>query len=96
MLERFRQISTGNRQYVFIEKEAGLFIPREIELGPRQDQIIVVNKGLKSGDRVVTEGTFLLDSESLLKASASGSEEDESSAIDSNRPRRLSCFRLVA
>ena len=80
VIPRSAVFDTGKRQYVFIEKEKGLFVPREIELGSRQDQYVVVNKGLNEGEKVVTEGTFLLDSESLLKASASGSEADEESA----------------
>ena len=66
---------TGRRQYVFVEQEPGLFVPRLIKTGPRADGRIIVRSGLEAGEEVVVEGTFLLDSESLLKASASGSEE---------------------
>lgn len=67
---------TGKRQYVFAQKEPGLFVPREIRLGPKMDDRVVVTKGVAAGDLVVVDGNFLLDSESQLKAAASGSTED--------------------
>ena len=74
-IPRSALFDTGRRQYVFVEREPGLFVPRVIETGPRADGRIVVRSGLEAGEVVAAEGTFLLDSESLLKASASGSEE---------------------
>lgn len=63
---------TGVRQYVFVEAREGHFIPRRIELGPTVDGMVVVNKGLAEGEKVVVDGNFLLDSESQLRASSSG------------------------
>lgn len=63
---------TGISQYVFVEAKEGHFVPRRIELGPTVDDMVVVNKGLAEGERVVVDGNFLLDSESQLRASASG------------------------
>ena len=74
-IPRSALFDTGRRQYVFVEQEPGLFVPQLIETGPRADGRIVVRAGLEAGEVVAVEGTFLLDSESLLKASASGSEE---------------------
>ncbi len=74
-IPRSALFDTGRRQYVFVEDEPGLFVPRLIETGPRTDGRIVVRSGLEAGEVMAVEGTFLLDSESLLKASASGSEE---------------------
>lgn len=69
---------TGRRQYVFIRAEEGVFVPTEIEAGPRIEKLVIVDSGLEEGQLVVTDGTFLLDSESLLKASATGGEREES------------------
>ncbi len=69
---------TGKRQYVFVEQEPGLFVPRLVETGARSADRLVVRSGLEAGETVAAEGTFLLDSESLLKASASGSEDGTS------------------
>ena len=39
-----------------------------IEIGPQLDDSIVVLKGLKPGDRVVSSANFLVDSEAQLQA----------------------------
>jgi Cu(I)/Ag(I) efflux system membrane fusion protein len=69
---------TGKRQYVFIQQEKGLFVPKEIELGPRVGDEVVVRAGLQPNQEGVVNGTFLLDSESQLKAAATGGAEVES------------------
>lgn len=71
---------TGKRQYVFVEQSEGLFVPREIQAGHRTGTDVVVDKGLDEGDRVVVDGNFLLDSESQLKAAASGDGADATAA----------------
>lgn len=68
---------TGKRRYVFIQQEKGLFVPKEVELGPKVGDDFVVRSGLEPGQEVVVNGTFLLDSESQLKAAASGSTQAE-------------------
>jgi len=74
-IPRTALFDTGRRQYVFVEREPGLFVPQLVETGARSGDRLVVRAGLEAGETVVAEGTFLLDSESLLKASASGSED---------------------
>jgi len=68
---------TGKRQYVFVEQSEGIFVPKVIQLGAKVGDAFVVTKGLSEGERVVIDGNFLLDSESQLKAAASGSLGDE-------------------
>jgi len=60
-------IDTGERKIVFVEKDPGLFEPREIQIGKRATDYLEVLSGLKEGEKVVSEGNFLLDSESSLK-----------------------------
>jgi Cu(I)/Ag(I) efflux system membrane fusion protein/cobalt-zinc-cadmium efflux system membrane fusion protein len=59
---------TGTRQVAFIDKGDGHFEPRDIEAGARAGDELVVSKGLKAGDRIVTSANFLIDSESQLQA----------------------------
>lgn len=64
---------TGVSQYVFVEATEGHFVPRLVKLGPTiGNDKVVVNQGLMEGEKVVVDGTFLLDSESQLRASTSG------------------------
>ncbi len=59
-------IDTGLRTVVYVQKEEG-FEPREVLLGISADGMREVIKGLKLGERVVSHGTFLIDSEAKLK-----------------------------
>ncbi len=63
---------TGERQYAFVQDGTGIFVPKKIELGAKSGDRVVVAKGLKAGEQVVVDGTFLLDSESQLRAAADG------------------------
>jgi len=89
-IPRSALFDTGKRQYVFVEEEPGLFVPRLVEVGARSGNRLVVHLGLEPGETVVEQGTFLLDSESLLKASASGSEEGTTASESATpKPERL-------
>lgn len=65
-------LQAGNRQIAFIDHGGGSLEPREIETGPRLDDAIVVLKGLKAGDRIVSSANFLIDSEAQLQGSMGG------------------------
>jgi hypothetical protein len=58
----------GMRQVAFIDKGEGHFEPRDIEVGARAGDDLVVLKGLKAGEHIVTSANFLIDSESQLQA----------------------------
>ncbi len=64
--------NTGNRQYVFVERSEGIFAPVIVTLGPKVGDHQVLSAGVSAGDHVVVDGNFLLDSESQLKAAATG------------------------
>ena len=64
-------LDTGLRQLVFVELAPGEFEPREVELGARFEGSALVLSGLEEGERVVTSGTFLIDSESRMQAALS-------------------------
>ena len=61
---------SGTRNLVFVNKGEGNLEPREVELGPRVGDDIVIAKGLKAGESVVTSANFLIDSEAQLQAAA--------------------------
>lgn len=61
-------LDTGTRQVVLVRASAGLFEPREVQLGARGDGYVEVLSGVTAGEQVVVNGNFLIDSESNLKA----------------------------
>ena len=60
-------LQAGTRQIAFIDRGQGSLEPREIETGPTLDDSVVVLKGLKAGDRIVSSANFLVDSEAQLQ-----------------------------
>jgi membrane fusion protein, copper/silver efflux system len=65
-------LDTGDRQTVFVDLGSGYLEPRQVVVGERYGDRVAIASGLKAGDRVVSSGTFLIDSESRLKAAAGG------------------------
>jgi len=63
-------IDSGHEQRVFVERSEGVFEPRSVKIGWRSSDRVEIVQGLAEGERVVIEGTFLVDSESRLKSSA--------------------------
>lgn len=61
-------MDTGTRQIAFVEEKPGFFVPREVTVVRRAAGKALVTQGLTAGERVVVKGTFLLDSESRLRA----------------------------
>ena len=61
-------LHSGTREIAFIDHGDGYLEPREIEVGTRFDDHVVVLKGLKAGERIVSSANFLVDSESQLQA----------------------------
>ena len=60
-------LDAGERKTVFIDRGNGNLEPRQVEVGDRLGERIEILKGLKPGERIVTSGNFLIDSESQLK-----------------------------
>jgi RND family efflux transporter MFP subunit len=58
----------GQRNIVFVALDGGKFEPRTVSLGPSsENDAYEVLDGLREGERVVTSGQFMLDSESQLR-----------------------------
>jgi rubrerythrin len=61
-------LRTGEKNTVFIALDGGRFEPRTVTLGARaENNYYEVLSGLTEGERVVTSGQFMLDSESQLR-----------------------------
>ncbi len=60
-------IRTGIRNIVLVALEAGRFQPTEIKLGQEADGKSAVLSGLHAGQKIVSSGQFLIDSEASLK-----------------------------
>jgi RND family efflux transporter MFP subunit len=65
-------MDSGAEALVFVAHEGGYFEPRQVSIGAKVGNEVIVLNGLKSGERVVTSANFLIDSESKLKAAAGG------------------------
>lgn len=60
-------IDTGIRKVVYIDYGNGEYEPRDVKTGFAGDDLVEIKEGLKAGDMVVTNGNFMLDSESQLR-----------------------------
>jgi len=61
-------LRSGERDTVFVALDGGRFEAREVRLGARSEgDLYQVLDGLRAGERVVTSGQFMLDSESQLR-----------------------------
>ncbi|HSL22529.1 MAG TPA: efflux RND transporter periplasmic adaptor subunit [Vicinamibacterales bacterium] len=65
-------LDAGDRQTVFVDRGNGYLEPRRVQVGQRLGDRVAILGGLKAGERVVASGTFLVDSESQLRAAAGG------------------------
>jgi multidrug efflux pump subunit AcrA (membrane-fusion protein) len=61
-------VDTGEHRYVFVLGEGGRYEPRAVRAGLRAGGRVQVLEGLAEGEQVVTAATFLVDSESRLRA----------------------------
>ena len=59
-------IEAGRNRVVYVEAAPGVFDMRSVELGPLAEEFYPVVGGLREGEKVVTIGAFLVDSENRL------------------------------
>ena len=61
-------LRSGEKNTVFVALDGGKFEPSTVTLGPQaENDYFQVLSGLKEGERIVTSGQFMLDSESQLR-----------------------------
>lgn len=61
-------VDTGSERHVFVDAGGGSLVPRTVVTGAFDGERIEVTSGLAAGERVVSGATFLVDSESRLRA----------------------------
>jgi len=59
-------IDTGREKIAYVQTQTGSYEPRSLKIGRYGSEVVEVLSGLKEGELVVTQGNFLLDSESSL------------------------------
>ncbi|MBI1337748.1 MAG: efflux RND transporter periplasmic adaptor subunit [Phycisphaera sp.] len=61
-------LDTGKRRVAFVSLGGGRFEPRDVKMGIENgDGMVEIIAGLKPGEKVVTSGQFLLDSEARVR-----------------------------
>jgi Cu(I)/Ag(I) efflux system membrane fusion protein len=65
-------LDTGKERVVYVAKENGVFEKRTIEASVASDDYFAVTRGIEAGERVVTHGSFLIDSQTRLAGTITG------------------------
>jgi Cu(I)/Ag(I) efflux system membrane fusion protein len=65
-------LDSGLRKIVYVEKKPGVYEMRDVRLGVSGERYVQVLSGIQQGEKVVTSGNFLIDSESQLRAGPGG------------------------
>jgi Cu(I)/Ag(I) efflux system membrane fusion protein len=90
-------LDSGMQKIVYVQTRESVFEPRPVKIGEAYGNRVSVSSGLSEGDRIVTSGNFLVDSESRLRSTAvvsSNGQLDEqqnmaSSAIHTHHAQAL-------
>ena len=87
-------LHSGERNVVIVEKEKGLFDPREVvtRSQARDTQII---RGLRAGETIVTSSQFLIDSESNLKEAIRKYSQPDGGKQEPDNPELPRNTRLI-
>ena len=65
-------VDTGEHKLVYVAKADGVFEAHEVQLGAIAGDYFPVLAGLRGGERIVSEGNFLLDSQTHITGGMSG------------------------
>lgn len=65
-IPRSAVIQTGSQAVVYLTKDDSTYLQTPIQLGRRGDSLVEVISGLKTGDKVVTQGNLLIDGQAEL------------------------------
>lgn len=95
-------LRTGRRAVVYVQvpdAPAPTFVAREVELGPRAGEEVVVRAGLAEGEVVVARGAFKLDSELQIRGrpsmmAAGGLGESGGGGADPTAPSPAPSFAV--
>ena len=65
-------LADEGRTFVFVHKEGDYWIRRPVALGKRLGDMVEIRSGLAAGQRIVTDGSFLLKSDVLRRKMGAG------------------------
>ncbi|MGH9649480.1 MAG: efflux RND transporter periplasmic adaptor subunit, partial [Terriglobales bacterium] len=65
-------LDAGTRKLVYVARGNGVFEQRQVEVGAASEEFYPVLSGVKEGERVVTHGSFLIDSQTRLSGGMTG------------------------
>jgi hypothetical protein len=65
-------LDTGTRRLVYVAAGEGAFEARDVEIGAGTGEVYPVLRGLSAGEKVVTNGNFLIDSQTRLSGGMTG------------------------
>jgi RND family efflux transporter MFP subunit len=72
VIPRSSVLDTGTRKIVYLARPNGIFEAREVQVGTPAEDLFPVSSGLALGDKVVLNGSFLIDSQAHLSSGMSG------------------------
>jgi len=84
-VKRDAVVDTGQSKHVFVQTSPNVFEPRPIQVGAQFADRVEILQGLRAGERVLTSGVFLIDSESRLRASAGTGHSAHGGGTPSNK-----------
>ncbi|MFT3783196.1 MAG: efflux RND transporter periplasmic adaptor subunit [Nibricoccus sp.] len=84
LVPRSAVLYTQAKPLVYVDKSGGAYEPRTIEIAAAGDEAYAIRSGLRAGERVVTQGALLLDSQAQLAHSATGDHEHADTAQPSS------------
>jgi len=86
-------IRTGREERVIIDMGDGKFAARQVTAGIESGNYVEILKGVKAGDKIVTSGQFLIDSEASMRASLTRmtepSKTDSSTTMDMKNESKM-------
>jgi len=91
VVPRSAVLDTGTRTLVYVAGGEGAFEARDVEIGAASGELYPVLRGLKLGEQVVTNGNFLIDSQTRLSGGMTGlfggsKEFQKQAATESTQP----------
>jgi len=102
VVPRSAVVDSGQRKVVYVARGSGLFEGRAVELGPAAEDYYPVISGLKPGERVVSGGAFMIDSQTRLTTGMTGLfggskafERDDKPAAQASAPQVKITFRTT-
>ena len=87
----------AGRPVVYVEKATGSYEPREVQVGASADEVWEIAGGLKEGERVVTSGNLLLDSQAQINHPAENAAPGPRSGLpEAQQEAAMRFFRQVS